>query len=133
MMDMYGREYFAEYSHFWIESANNKFRLHVQGFTGNLVDSILREDSKFNHNGMAFSTHDQDNDQNPTVNCALKYQGAWWYNDCYASNLNGRHCQPDEPDMLSCIVWYGMLEKYTMEKVTMKIKENAWEVFLSAP
>ena len=45
-----------------------------------------------NHNGHRFSTKDQDNDAS-SANCATlqRIQGAWWYNDCRTSNLNGAY------------------------------------------
>lgn len=43
------------------------------------------------HNGMKFSTPDQDNDRLGGSSCANTYHGAWWYNDCFQSNLNGRY------------------------------------------
>ena len=45
-------------------------------------------DSMIEHNGMPWSTYDNDND-NAEGNCAVIYHGAWWYNDCQTSNLNG--------------------------------------------
>lgn len=40
------------------------------------------------HNNQSFSTHDSDNDSG-TQNCAEVVHGAWWYKNCYYSNLNG--------------------------------------------
>lgn len=39
---------------------------------------------------MNFTTYDDDND-NDEHNCAQKYRGAWWFNACYASHLNGEY------------------------------------------
>jgi ficolin len=40
------------------------------------------------HNGMKFSTKDVDNDAHSSQ-CSQDYKGAWWYDSCYHSNLNG--------------------------------------------
>ena len=42
---------------------------------------------------MKFSTYDRDNDKNVTGNCAEEYKGAWWFNACYMSHLNGEYDQ----------------------------------------
>lgn len=49
---------------------------------------FLPGDSLSFHNGKRFSTYDADHD---TVegNCAVTVHGAWWYQGCYHSNLNG--------------------------------------------
>jgi hypothetical protein len=40
-------------------------------------------DSLAYHNGMAFSTKDEDNDVEKATHCAQRYQGGWWYKSCH--------------------------------------------------
>jgi hypothetical protein len=35
------------------------------------------------HNGMKFTTFDNKNDENPTINCALKWGAGWWFKNCF--------------------------------------------------
>uniref|UniRef100_A0A1X7TW53 Fibrinogen C-terminal domain-containing protein n=1 Tax=Amphimedon queenslandica TaxID=400682 RepID=A0A1X7TW53_AMPQE len=53
---------------------------------------------------MKFSTSDNDNDQNGG-NCADYWNGAWRFNSCYQSHLNG----PYYTNPTGNGVWYGII------------------------
>ena len=85
----------AEYWSFKIgDELNDKYRLEVSGYSGDAGDSLQYEGDyngngrfgSYYHNGMEFSTYDQDNDEYPT-NCASNRGGGWWYNACYQACL----------------------------------------------
>ena len=65
-------------------------------------------DSLSYHNGGAFSTIDNDNDQNSASNCAWGAKGAWWYKSCHMSHLNGLNYGTGESTPLGTgIGWRG--------------------------
>ena len=81
----------AEYWSFTIgDELNDKYRLDVAGYSGDAGDGLNYEGDWdgdgnfgiFNHNGMKFTTQDQDNDP-ATGNCAPDRGGGWWYNSCF--------------------------------------------------
>ena len=81
----------AEYWSFKIgDELNDKYRLEVDGYSGDAGDALMYEGDVNNngifgnwlHNGMVFSTYDRDHDNTP-VNCAANYDGGWWYNACH--------------------------------------------------
>jgi len=83
--------YSAEYWSFRIgDELNDRYRLEVSGYSGDAGDSLQYEGEyngdgffgSYYHNGMKFTTYDQDNDHN-TWNCASSRGGGWWYNNCY--------------------------------------------------
>ena len=79
-------------------------------------------DSLSYHKGMQFSTNDRDNDGSGW-NCALSFQGGWWYNNCYESNLNGHYYEGgDAPlgDGISWAAWKGFY--YSAMKSVMLIR-----------
>ncbi|CAH3040573.1 unnamed protein product [Porites lobata] len=81
--DIHGKTAFAEYSSFSVKSEKAKYQLNFGSYSGTAGDGLGRM-----HRGMSFSTKDRDNDRWGR-NCALHFKGAWWYNDCHHSNLNG--------------------------------------------
>ena len=75
-------------------------------------------DSLVYHNGMKFSTRDQDNDKRSGRSCSKDYHGAWWYNNCYyASNLNGKYMGTATNDGKSN-TWYYWKNNYESLQIT---------------
>ena len=73
---------YAKYSSFQIANAASLYTLTVSGYSGTAGDYLAYQ------NGMKFTTKDRDNDAK-NLNCAAYGSGAWWYRDCFLSNLNG--------------------------------------------
>ena len=82
--DWSGGRAYAKYGSFRVGDEQSLYRLSVGSYSGTAGDSLAY------HNNMAFSTKDRDNDK-WSRNCAVSYTGAWWYNDCHHSNLNGQY------------------------------------------
>ncbi|GFR87278.1 ficolin-1 [Elysia marginata] len=74
---------FARYQTFSIGDEASKYVLHLGRYDGTAGDALA------GHKEMHFSTYDRDYDAHNTSSCAVVYRGAWWYNRCHASNLNG--------------------------------------------
>ena len=67
MADFRGDKKYAYYNFFMVGNAASKYKLQVAGYIGTAGDSILYGSGGHNHNGMAFSTHDKDNDLHKTI------------------------------------------------------------------
>jgi len=86
----------AEYSYFYLESADNYYKLHLGGFSGDCGGDCMQ-----NHNLMNFSTFDSDHDNVNGTNCAVMWGGGWWYDTCTEwANLNGLY--------YSSFIWSGL-------------------------
>nr|KAG5689573.1 hypothetical protein BaRGS_021094 [Batillaria attramentaria] len=88
LKDWAGESRSANYTHFWLDSEDHGFKLHVLGYSGTAGDGLGK------HDGMKFSTKDVDNDLLGTEmggSCAQRFKGAGWYYKCYMSNLMGVH------------------------------------------
>ena len=76
---------YAKYSNFTVTNEASNYTLFVGFYSGTAKDQLAW------HNGMDFSTKDRDNDEGSDSNCAALHKGAWWYNNCYHSNLNSNY------------------------------------------
>jgi len=72
--------------------------------------------------GMKFSTPDQDNDV-WSGSCAVKFKGAWWYESCHNSNLNGRYLRGIHTSYADGVEWnHWKGQYYSLRFTEMKIR-----------
>ena len=72
----------AKYSRFKVHGQNDKYRLEISGYVGDIGDCALNSSRQY------FSTVDFDNDATPDRDCADEENAGWWYSDCGCGNLN---------------------------------------------
>ena len=72
---------YLHYNQFSVGSASEEYPLTVGGFTGVSTDLFAY------HNGMKFTTPDNDND-NYGGNYAAGWRSGWWYNSCSSITIN---------------------------------------------
>ncbi|KAL9969898.1 hypothetical protein ACROYT_G022171 [Oculina patagonica] len=114
--DFDGNITYAEYSTFKVADEGNNYRLLIGGYNGTAVDSMTR------HSGMNFSTKHRDNDV-WSDNCAQRYKGAWWYDACHASNLNGLYLNGSHSSYADGVNWrYFRGYYYSLKRTEMKVK-----------
>ncbi|KAK3086207.1 hypothetical protein FSP39_015207 [Pinctada imbricata] len=73
----------ALYKNFKIDGERDKYRIHLHDYEGSIRNGLAK------HNGMMFSTPDQDNDKWPNYHCGREWQAGWWFNNCWFAFLNG--------------------------------------------
>jgi hypothetical protein len=84
------------------------------------------EDSMNGHNGMKFTTKDVDNDYNPNAQCSQTFKGAWWYNKCHRSNLNGQYLAGPHSSYADGVNWYHFKgHYYSLKTSEMKVQPMA--------
>ncbi|KAF1667139.1 Ficolin-1, partial [Aptenodytes patagonicus] len=117
LRDFENNYYFAKYASFRVLGESEKYKLVLGDFFGGNARDPLSY-----HRDMPFSTTDQDNDMN-SFNCATEYKGAWWYNDCHYSNLNGMYWLGVHGSYADGINWKtGKEYHYSHKRTEMKFR-----------
>ncbi|XP_022434000.1 ficolin-1 isoform X6 [Delphinapterus leucas] len=117
LMDFEGNHRFAKYQSFKMAAEAEKYKLVLGAFVGGSAGDSLTP-----HKDQFFSTKDQDNDQSSS-NCAVQYQGAWWYNSCHSSNLNGRYLGGPHTSYANGVNWRSWRGyNYSYKATTMKVR-----------
>ena len=122
MEDFDGNTTFAVYEKFQVGTEEDKYRLHVTGYSGTAGDSLIDTTLWCKHAGMQFTTFDSDNDNLGKGNCAEAYKVGWWYNDCFCSILTGPYSH-DENIWADGIIWSSWKGwKKSLKHVEMKLR-----------
>ena len=115
--DYNGNKTFADYLSFSVGPADSSYELYIMDY----INSSTAGDSlTTHHNMMKFSTPDVDNDQWSVMNCAVESRGAWWYNRCHLSNLNGQF-SADLTYGTSYIRWFTWKLAQSLKGTIMKL------------
>ena len=109
---------YAEYKKFEILGESEGYKLTCSSYSGNVGNSFAEQ------YGRNFSTFDRDQDSHSSFNCALKYNGGWWFSGCFHVNLNGLYPQENQ-ESTNYMSWYLLHESFGGIKFSeMKIKYN---------
>ena len=114
--DWNGVKAYAKYGKFKIGDEQAQYRLEVGSYSGTARDSLAW------HNNMAFSTKDRDNDRD-SGNCAVQWTGAWWYNRCHNSNLNGQYLGNKRDERGT--VWNNFRYPFSLKFTEMKLRPSS--------
>ncbi|XP_052873621.1 ficolin-2-like [Anopheles cruzii] len=117
--DFDGNSTYARYDLFEIGGESQMYELlKIAGYAGTAGDSLSEL------KGMKFTTIDADNDI-WEKNCALHYTGAWWYNQCHKSNLNGQYLKGETKEFATGMVWQTFRGyHYALKSAKMMIRSN---------
>ena len=121
LTDWYETTAFAKYGNFRVENESVKYKLTVGSYTGTAGDSLSY------HSASSFTTMDKDNDSNRGENCAIKSVGAWWYNSCHDSNLNGQYMSAGKQGSKGMVWFYWKNNLQALKASQMMLRPKSIE------
>nr|XP_034338077.1 fibrinogen-like protein 1 [Crassostrea gigas] len=107
------------YSRFSVGDETSKYKLEVQGYSGNAGESL------YYSNNMMFSTLDQDNDGKSSGSCATMYRTAGWCNIFFYANPNGEYADSEKtgPKYITWTHWKNSW--ISLKSIQMMIRPRA--------
>jgi hypothetical protein len=111
--DFDGNSRHEHYNRFYI-GAPSSYNLYVYDPSGTAGNSLTY------HNGYSFYTPDRDRN-----NCAKNNEGAWWFNNCQRSHLNGKYYYGSSPASQKGVVWDTWRgSQYSLKQTEMKTRPS---------
>ena len=111
---------YAEYGTFRVAAESHKYRLSIWGYSGTAGDAMNY------HDGMEFSTYDEDNDKT-SLNCAdsAYTQSGWWLNNCDKADLNAYYYTSSATgNNNKGIIWYPWHNyQYSLKATKMMLRK----------
>lgn len=108
---------YAHYDNIKIGSESEKYVIKSVGqYKGTAGDSFLY------HKDEKFSTYDQDNDQDTTMNCAEWLSGAWWFYKCFRCHLNGEYVRRHPDPGPTGIMWLSFRGTTSLKSTRMMVR-----------
>ncbi len=104
------------YQLFKVAGGSDNYRLTIGQGEGTTTYNLMAS-----HNNRPFTTRDKDNDAHSN-NCAVDYQGAWWYGACYGSHFNGLHQSSNNEHLVGI---YDGSQFHHFPNVEMKIRPKS--------
>ncbi|XP_072029102.1 angiopoietin-related protein 7-like [Amphiura filiformis] len=113
-----GDKAYAEYESFTVGDSSSNYVLTIGSYSGNAGDSLGW------HNNMQFTTYDRDNDGHTSIQCAEFRKGAWWYNACAYSNLNGQYLGPTANNNKLGMTWRNWKSLQSLKTSRMMLRHT---------
>ena len=110
--DSDGNTRYAEYSTFALSDEAHGYTLATGTYSGTAGDALT------GHNNRPFLTKD-DSGTGDSAHCPVIFKGAWWYNNCHQSNLNGPYLRGIHTSLAKGVIWYQWKGHYYSLKTTV--------------
>uniref|UniRef100_UPI0037E94D8D fibrinogen-like protein 1 n=1 Tax=Semicossyphus pulcher TaxID=241346 RepID=UPI0037E94D8D len=126
---------YAEYKNFKVANEKDHYQLDFGAYVGTAGDALSGSyqfgvSEWASHQGMKFSTFDQDND-NYKGNCAQEDKGGWWFNKCHSAHLNGKYYPYGHYSAITDdgVVWYPWRGWwYSLKTSIMKLRPTNFKI-----